>query len=91
MKKAALNSSRTAGADFLKLTGEGSSSGMLHLLAVECRFPDQLEVRDSPSKEDQTTFHLKEFLASWAIGGRRTATLGHLVPGTFQNDVLRGF
>lgn len=56
-----------AGADFLKLMGEGLPSGMLHLLAVECRFPDQLS--DSPSKEDQTTSHPKAFLVSWAIGG----------------------
>ena len=32
------------------------------------------QVRDSPSKADQTTFHIKEFLGSWAIGGRPTAT-----------------
>ena len=71
-KNAELNSPRTAGADFLKLMSEGLSwmecFTSLHL-AVECRFPG-----DSPSKEDQTTFHLKEFLGSWAIGSRWTAT-----------------
>ena len=73
MTKAELNSSRTAGLTF-------KINAWVKVCQVECftfasppnRFPDQ--IRDSPSKEDQITLHLKEFLGSWAVGGWRTAS-----------------